>query len=60
MVAAREPHTFLPKEELLYSEIERLTGSFRCHRRALDFDRGFVNSVLKEEELGGEDPNEEM
>jgi hypothetical protein len=37
-----------PKEELLYSEIERLMKAFKGHRCALDFDRGFVHSVLKE------------
>ena len=38
-----------PKDqELLYSEIERLMKAFRGHRCALDFDRGFVHSVLKE------------
>ena len=36
------------KQELLYSEIERLMKAFKGHRCALDFDRGFVNSELKE------------
>ena len=42
------PATVPPKQELLYMEIERLMKSFRGHRCALDFDRGFINSVLKE------------
>jgi hypothetical protein len=37
-----------PKQELLYTEIERLMKAFNGHRCALDFDRGFVNSELKE------------
>jgi hypothetical protein len=38
-----------PKQkELLYSEIERLMKAFKGHRCALDFDRGFVHSELKE------------
>ena len=37
-----------PTEELLYCEIERLMKAFKGHRCALDFDRGFVHSVLKE------------
>jgi hypothetical protein len=36
------------KQELLYSEIDRLMKNFKAHRCALDFDRGFVNSELKE------------
>jgi hypothetical protein len=36
------------KQELLYSEIERLTKAFKGHRCALDFDRGFVNSQFTE------------
>ncbi len=36
------------QQELLYSEIERLTKAFRGHRCALDFDRGFVHSELKQ------------
>jgi hypothetical protein len=36
-----------PKRELLYSEIERLRKAFKGHRCALDFDRGFVHSVLR-------------
>ena len=35
-------------QELLYSEIERLMKAFKGHRCALDFDRGFVTSQLKE------------
>ena len=36
------------KEDLLYSEIERLTTASKGHRCALDFDRGFIHSELKE------------
>ncbi len=36
------------QQELLYSEIERLTKAFRGHRCELDFDQGFVHSELKE------------
>ena len=36
------------KQELLYSEIDRLMKNFKAHRCALDIDRGFVNSELKE------------
>jgi hypothetical protein len=36
------------QQELLYSEIERLTKAFRGHRCALDFDWGFVHSELKQ------------
>ncbi len=36
-------------QELLYTEIERLSmKAFKGHRCALDFDRGFVHSELKE------------
>jgi hypothetical protein len=35
------------KQQLLYSEIERLMKEFKVHRCALDFDRGFVNGELK-------------
>ena len=35
------------KQQLLYSEIERLSKDFKVHRCALDFDRGFVNAGLK-------------
>ncbi len=38
----------LPKQELLYTEIERLMKAFKGHRCALDFDRGFVHSELKQ------------
>ena len=34
------------KQQLLYSEIERLMKNFKVHRCALDFDRGFVNAEL--------------
>jgi hypothetical protein len=46
-------NAILPKQELFLAEIERLMRSFEGHRCALDFDRGFVNSVLKEEERSG-------
>ena len=36
-----------PKQELLYAEIERLMKAFKGHRCALDFDRGFVHSELR-------------
>ena len=36
------------KEELMYKEIERLVKAFKGHRCALDFDRGFINSQLRE------------
>jgi hypothetical protein len=39
------------QQELLYSEIERLTKAFRGHRCALDFDWGFVHSELKEAKM---------
>ena len=39
-----------PKQQLLYTEIERLMKAFKGHRCALDFDRGFVTSSLKEEQ----------
>ena len=32
----------------MYSEIDRLMKNFKAHRCALDFDRGFFNSELKE------------
>ena len=44
-----DPIAVLPKQELLYTEIERLMKAIKCHRCALDFDRGFVNLELKEE-----------
>jgi hypothetical protein len=43
-------------QELLYTEIERLMNAFKGHRCALDFDRGFINSELKE----AKDENNEM
>ena len=42
-----EPVPVVVKQELLYTEIERLMKAFKGHRCALDFDRGFVNSQLK-------------
>jgi hypothetical protein len=43
-----QPH-FAPKTEggLLLTEAQRLMKSFKTHRSAFDFDRGFVNSTLK-------------
>ncbi len=40
---------------LLHSKIQRLTKLFKSHRRALDFDRGFVSGALKEAKLRKED-----
>jgi hypothetical protein len=48
--AANEVHNnpvVAPKQELLYTEIERLMKAFKGHRCALDFDRGFVHSELR-------------
>ncbi len=42
-----QPIDVAPKQELLYSQIERLMKAFKTHRCALDFDRGFVHSELK-------------
>jgi hypothetical protein len=45
------PADFVPNpkhQELLYTEIKRLMKDFKGHRCALDFDRGFINSELKE------------
>ncbi len=56
-----DPTAVLPKQELLYTEIERLMTAFKGHRCALDFDGGFVNSELKEEatrEVHQDDDNE--
>jgi hypothetical protein len=36
-----------PKQELLYTEIERLMKAFKGHRCTRDFDRGFVDSELR-------------
>jgi hypothetical protein len=38
----------LPKQELLYTEIEQLMKAFKGHRCALDFDQGVVHSELKQ------------
>jgi hypothetical protein len=35
------------QQELLYSDIERRSKAFKGHRCALDFDRGFVHSELR-------------
>jgi hypothetical protein len=43
------PIAVLPKQEQLYTKIERLMKAFKDHKCALDFDRGFVNLELKEE-----------
>jgi hypothetical protein len=43
VVAPIPPH----KQELLYTEIERLKKAFKGHRCALDFDSGFVHSELR-------------
>ena len=40
----------------MYSEIDR---NFKAHRFALDFDRGFVNSELKEAKKN-DDAEEEL
>jgi hypothetical protein len=34
-------------QELLYSDIDRLSRAFKGHRCSLDFDRGFVHSELR-------------
>ncbi len=47
-VALGVASTTLVKKELLYTQIERLSKAFKGRRCALDFDRGFVNSHLKE------------
>ena len=40
-----------PKHEgLLLNDVQRVMKNFKTHRSAFDFDRGFINSVLKEEE----------
>ena len=49
-----------PKEELLLTDIERVSKALRCHRCVLDFDLGFVNSVLKEEAMEAEDQNDNV
>ena len=48
------PVPVVDKQELFYTEIERLMKAFKGHRCALDFDHGFVNSKLKK---GKEDMN---
>jgi hypothetical protein len=40
-------HSSFPNQILLYTEIERLMKAFKGHRCALDFDRGFVHSELR-------------
>ncbi len=43
-----------PKQVLLYTEIERLMKAFKGHRCALDFDRGFVHSELRNAKIEGD------
>jgi hypothetical protein len=52
-----EPVPVVAKQELLYTQIERLMNAFKGHGCALDFDRGFVNSELKKgkEEMNNSD-----
>jgi hypothetical protein len=38
-------------QQVLFKEIERLMKAFKTHRCALDFDRGFINGFLKEQQL---------
>ncbi|KAI2493716.1 hypothetical protein MHU86_20820 [Fragilaria crotonensis] len=52
---AQRTTPFIPKQEqLLYAEIERLMKAFKCHRCALDFDRGFVHSELRNAKIKGD------
>ena len=45
-----------PRQELLsFSNIERLQKALKGHRCALDFDSGFVNSMLKEAKKANDD-----
>ena len=53
------PAAVRPKQELLYTEIKRLTKSFRGHRCA-HVDRDFVSPFLKEEVAMPEDHGKEM
>jgi hypothetical protein len=39
---------FIEKQQLLFSDIERLMKSFKVHRCALDFDQRFVNAEFKD------------
>ena len=39
-------------QQLLFSEIQRLMKEFKTHRCALDFDKGFINVILKENNTG--------
>ncbi len=36
------------QQKLLFKQIENLVKHFRTHRCALDFDRGFLSSLLTE------------
>ena len=49
-----------PHHELLYNRIQMIMKEFKGHRCALDFDRGFVNSVLKEVRKKTTTTDEEM
>jgi hypothetical protein len=49
--AVGEDEAAAPKrQQIHFHEIERLMKRFRTHRCALDFDRGFVNAVMRETE----------
>jgi hypothetical protein len=41
-VVAQTAPTFIPRQQILYSEIERLKKGLKSHRCAPDFDSGFV------------------
>jgi hypothetical protein len=42
------PSAYPKQEQLLYTKIESLMKEqFKCHRCALDFDRHWVNSMLR-------------
>ncbi|KAI2493034.1 hypothetical protein MHU86_21508 [Fragilaria crotonensis] len=58
--ATAAPFAAPPKQELIsHPQIERILKSFKCYRCVLDFDLGFINSVLKEEVMS-EDHGEEI
>jgi hypothetical protein len=43
-----EDEAAAPKlQQIHFQEIERLMKRFRTHRCALDFDRGFVNAIMR-------------
>jgi hypothetical protein len=54
----RDEIEWTSQQELLYSEIERLTKDMRGHRCALHFDCKFVNSVLNEATARNEEVDE--